>query len=74
MTAYHRGRLTTEHGLSGGLMVATSLSLQQAERYILGTSIEIACDNSETSTTLSGERKISQYQNILRSSSDKSLL
>lgn len=54
MIAYHRGRLPTNYGLSNGLMIATSLSLQRAEDLIRGTNIVVACDNSLSSTTLSG--------------------
>ena len=58
MVAFHRGRLPTDHKLSGGLMIATSLSLDQAEHYIHGTNIEIACDNAESSTTLTGTASV----------------
>ena len=58
LVAYHRARQWPEHGLSGGLMAATGLSAPAAaerlEREAL-TSCVVACDNSPTSITLSGD-------------------
>lgn len=57
LVAYHRARQWPEGGLAGGLMVATGLSAAAAadrlERERLKSCV-VACDNSPTSTTLSG--------------------
>ena len=53
--AYHRGRLPVTHGLKGGLMVATGLSAAEAVARLEGTNCVLACDNSCSSTTLSGK-------------------
>ena len=55
--AYHRGRLPTVNGVSGGLMAATGLSAMEAEerlRHYGNGDCVLACDNSPVSTTLSG--------------------
>ncbi len=57
LVAYHRARQWPEGGLEGGLMAATGLSAAAAaerlEREGLSSCV-VACDNSPTSTTLSG--------------------
>ncbi len=59
LVAYHRARQWPESGLSGGLMAATGLGAAAAadrlEREAL-TRCVVACDNSPTSTTLSGRQ------------------
>jgi len=55
LVAYHRGRLPGDHGIGGGLMAATGLSAEQARLRVQGTNVVLACDNSPTSTTISGE-------------------
>ena len=55
LIAYHRGRLPTERGIAGtGLMAATGLSAAQCKQRVAGTNVVMACDNSPTSTTVSG--------------------
>lgn len=54
MLAYHRGRLPVAHGLTGGLMAATGLSAAEAFLRVSNTNCVLACDNSPSSTTLSG--------------------
>lgn len=54
MIAYHRGRLPTEHGINTGLMAATGLSAEQVVERTAGTNVVLACDNSPSSTTVSG--------------------
>ena len=54
LIAYHRGRLPTERGISSGLMAATGLSAEQCKQRVAGTNVVMACDNSPTSTTVSG--------------------
>ena len=55
MIAFHRGRLPTERGIAGtGLMAATGLSAAQCKQRVAGTNVVMACDNSPTSTTVSG--------------------
>lgn len=53
--AYHRGRLPVQHGLKGGLMIATGLGVTDAEARVQGSNCVVACDNSPSSTTISGE-------------------
>ena len=55
MVAYHRGRLPTEHNVNSGLMAATGLSAAEAQERTKGTALVMACDNSPSSTTISGE-------------------
>lgn len=52
--AYQRGRLPVKYTLKGGLMVATGLSAIDAAKKVQGTQCVVACDNSPSSTTLSG--------------------
>ena len=54
LIAYHRGRLPIEHGINTGLMAATGLSAAEAIERCAGTNVVMACDNSPTSTTISG--------------------
>ena len=54
LIAYHRGRLPIEHGITTGLMAATGLSAEQAIERCQGTNVVLACDNSPSSTTVSG--------------------
>ena len=54
LIAYHRGRLPADNGISGGLMAATGLSAEEATQRVQGTLVVLACDNSPTSTTVSG--------------------
>ena len=54
LIAYHRGRLPAEHGINSGLMAATGLSAAQCRQRVAGTNVVLACDNSPTSTTVSG--------------------
>lgn len=54
LIAYHRGRLPIEHGITTGLMAATGLSAAEAVERCSGTNVVMACDNSPTSTTISG--------------------
>ena len=54
LIAYHRGRLPTERGINDGLMAATGLSAAEAIERTAGTKVGLACDNSPSSTTVSG--------------------
>lgn len=54
LIAYHRGRLPIQHGINTGLMAATGLSAAEAIERCAGTNVVMACDNSPTSTTISG--------------------
>ncbi len=57
LVAYHRGRMCPEHGISGGLMAAVGLGADEAEARLVKhgkASCVVGCDNSPTSTTLSG--------------------
>lgn len=54
LIAYHRGRLPTERGVTDGLMAATGLSAAEAIARTAGTKVVLACDNSPSSTTVSG--------------------
>ncbi|EIE19938.1 hypothetical protein COCSUDRAFT_44339 [Coccomyxa subellipsoidea C-169] len=60
LVAYHRARQWPDGGLAGGLMAATGLSAAAAaerlKRECLSSCV-VACDNSPTSTTLSGPKK-----------------
>jgi fatty acid synthase len=57
LVAYHRGRMCREHGVAGGLMAAVGLGAEEAERRLEKARADgcvVACDNSPSSTTLSG--------------------
>lgn len=54
MIAYHRGRMPADNGIKGGLMAATGLSAEEAQQRVQGTAVVMACDNSPSSTTVSG--------------------
>ena len=53
LLAYYRGFVTKDHKLRGG-MAAVGLSASQASRYLI-PGVVIACDNSPSSVTLSGD-------------------
>ncbi len=55
MIAYHRGRMPADNGIKGGLMAATGLSAEEAQQRVQGTPVVLACDNSPSSTTISGQ-------------------
>lgn len=58
LVAYHRGRMCRDHGITGGLMAAVGLGAAEAEKRLAAAGAAgcvVACDNSPTSTTLSGE-------------------
>ena len=58
MVAYHRGRVCTAHGITGGLMAAVGLGVKEAQARLEKhgkPGCVVACDNSPVSTTLSGD-------------------
>jgi acyl transferase domain-containing protein len=58
LVAYHRGRMCPEHGISGGLMAAVGLGVEDAEARLAKYGKEscvVGCDNSPNSVTLSGQ-------------------
>ena len=57
LVAYHRGRMCPEHGISGGLMAAVGLGVEEAEARLTKhgqPGCVVGCDNSPNSVTLSG--------------------
>jgi acyl transferase domain-containing protein len=57
LVAYHRSRMCRDHGVAGGLMAAVGLGAEEAERRLRqarAAGSVVACDNSPSSTTLSG--------------------
>lgn len=61
LIAYHRGRLPIEHNITTGLMAATGLSAADAIERCEGTNVVMACDNSPSSTTISGKFYLTSY-------------
>ncbi|KAK9916399.1 hypothetical protein WJX75_002178 [Coccomyxa subellipsoidea] len=60
LVAYHRARQWPEGGLAGGLMAATGLSAAAAVEWLERERLKscvVACNNSPTSTTLSGPKE-----------------
>lgn len=53
VSAYYRGFVTKEQNLEGG-MAAVGLGVSQAKDYLL-SGVVVACDNSPSSVTLSGD-------------------
>lgn len=60
LIAYHRGRLPIEQGVTNGLMAATGMPADVARRRLAGSNVVMACDNSPSSTTISGEHACAQ--------------
>ena len=61
LVAYHRGRMCRDHGITGGLMAAVGLGAADADKRLAqagAVNCVVACDNSPSSTTLSGEGHI----------------
>ena len=57
LVAYHRGRMCPEHNISGGLMAAVGLGVEEAEARLAKhgqPGCVVGCDNSPNSVTLSG--------------------
>jgi acyl transferase domain-containing protein len=55
ITAYYRGFVTTQQKLEGA-MAALGLSPQQASRFLF-EGVVVACENSPSSVTISGDKK-----------------
>ena len=57
LVAYHRGRMCPEHNISGGLMAAVGLGVEDAEARLAKhgqPGCVVGCDNSPNTVTLSG--------------------
>ncbi|CAK0786732.1 hypothetical protein CVIRNUC_009946 [Coccomyxa viridis] len=57
LVAYHRGRMCPDHNISGGLMAAVGLGVEDAEARLAKhgqPGCVVGCDNSPNSVTLSG--------------------